>query len=159
MTQDKKYTPQHISDKITQDLIDALLRKGEEFKKETNKFNPYSLDTAQPMVFEAGFKHGVKSAPPATKKLKPAATSMFEFEMLRTIGQDIEVPQVISSTYVPIKIHGKVGDYYIKTSLLRNLMTNFVYESHVRCCKGEQFLIATFEIDSKLLNENCIRRK
>jgi len=159
MKQNKEYTPQHISDKITQDLIDALLRKGEEFKKETKVLNPYSLEPTQPIFLEAGFKHGVKPAPPATKKLKQAATSMFEFEMMRTIGEDIEIPQVVSSTYVPIKIHGKAGGYYIRTSMLRNLMNNFIYESHVRSCPGGQCLIATFEINTKLLIENCIRRK
>jgi hypothetical protein len=159
MEKEKKYTPQHISDRIIQDFIDQLLRVGEEYKKEIKHFNPYSLDSKRTFNLEANFKNGVKSAPSATKKLKPAAHSVFEFEMMRNVGDEIEVPQVLGSTYVPIKIHGRIGDYYIRTSLLRNLMSEFLYETTVGPCKGGERFVARFYIDTKLLNENCVRRK
>lgn len=159
MEQEKMYTPQDISDRIIQDFIDKLLRIGEEYRKEIKPFNPYSLDSKKSFYFEAGFKHGVKPAPPATKKLKQAATSMFEYEIMRSVDDNIEVPQVIGSTYVPIKIHGRAGDYYIRTSLLKNLMSEFLYETTFQPCKGGERFVARFHIDTKLLNENCIRRK
>ncbi len=159
MEQDKKYTPQHVSDRIMQDYIEALLRRDEEFKKEHKKFSPYDLEGEKSLNLEAGFKHGVKSAPPATKKLKPAAKSMFEFEIMRYVNDKFEVPQVIGSTYVKIIIPGLTGDYYIRTSLLRNHMKTFRYETIFRPCQGGERFVAIVNIDPKLLAENCIRRK
>lgn len=159
MEKEKKYTPQHISDRIIQGYIDKLLGVGDEYKKEIKKVNPYSLEPTQSMFFEGGFKHGVKPAPSAAKKLKPAATSMFEFEVMSANGDDVEVPQVLGTSYTPIDIPGRIGDYYVKTSLLRNLMSEFLYETTIRPCKGGERFVARFYIDTKLLNENCVRRK
>jgi hypothetical protein len=159
MEKEKEFTPQHISDRIIQGYIDRLLGVGDEYKKEIKKVNPYSLEPTQSMFFESGFKHGVKPAPPATKKLRPAAESMFEFEIMRSVGDEVEVPQVIGSTYVKINIPGLKGDYYVRTSLLHNHMREFRYETLFRPCKGGERFIAIIHMDSKLLMENCIKRK
>jgi hypothetical protein len=157
MAQEKKYTPQHISDRIIQGYIDKLLGVGDEYKKEIKKVNPYSLDSSERMFFEAGFKHGVKPAPPATKKLKPASRSMFEYEIIRSVGDDIEVPQVIDTKLTKIETPGLVGDYYIKTILLRNLMSQFLYEIVRRPCKGGERLVAKFNVDTRLLEGSIFR--
>lgn len=157
MEKEKKYTPQHISDRIIQDFIDQLLRVGEEYKKEIKHFNPYSLDSKRSFNLEANFKNGVKPAPSATKKLKQAARSMFEFEILRSVGDDIEVPQVIDTKFTKIETPGLVGDYYIKTILLRNLMSQFLYEIVRRPCKGGERLVAKFNVDTRLLEGSIFR--
>lgn len=160
MAKDATNLPKSIVDKIMiQAEIAQLLDTSDEYETEPKKFNPYSLDTDMRVTLEDSDGHGVKELPPATKKLRPPAISMFEYEIIRAVGDEIDVPQDLGSTYTKINIPGMPGDYYIRTSLLRNVMTEFLYEDEIRPCKGGDVLVAKIYINTKLLHENCIRSK
>lgn len=160
MVQDTTNLPKSIVDKIMiQAEIAQLLDTSDEYETEPKKINPYSLEVDPRITLEDSDGHGVKELPPATKRLRPAATSMFEHEIMRTVDDDVEVPQILGTSYTKINIPGIPGDFYLKTSLLRNAMTEFLYETEIRSYKGGDVFIAKYYIDNKLLAENCISRK
>ena len=155
-----EYIPQQTQDEIYNDLIDQLF-KTTEFDVEKKKFNPYSLDTKKPLNFEAKSDHGVHSSPPAYKKTKSAAVSMFEVEVLREIGDEmLPFPTTTDNgAYIKITIPGVSNDYYMKSSLINKLLRIRMYESEIRPIKNGQQFVVSFYVERGFLKENCVKAK
>ncbi len=142
--------PKDIVDRIIiQAEIEQLLQEPEGFENNSTTHPADFLDTR--ITLEDSDQLSIREAISPT--LTAESDIVIEREIMRTCNGKLEVPQVLGSTYSKINIPGMPGDYYIRTSLLRNVMTQFLYENEIRPFNGGDILVAKVYIDTKLLTE------